>query len=360
MGAGIVHIGNKDFTCQSTRTHSGSEGNGGWVWIDHGGGIVSRYHHLSEIDVTDGEYVGLDTKLGRTGHSGDTCKSEADTVNYLHIEVRSGGVLGKRIPIGVGPYDNGIGSLLACGGGGQQTWPKDIGGVYNDADWNKVTWHQQPFIPSAGSGCLPATPSTADRPTGFTAVPGDQKVTLKWSAPDPAAHVDSITLGGKIFRPSQNNYSQESWKSGIAGGATSITLTNYFDGTGLINGRAYKFRVDFHNSDGFSQWSKWLTAIPGAVPNKPSGVRTASIGSTSIGFGWYWTSKDANGLPMKRFDLGIRKHGAATWTTIKGSASSHYYKFANLKRKTAYDVRVRGVNTAGPGPYLNRTYTTTS
>lgn len=363
MGAGIAHIGNKNFSCQSsgTKGSNGNEGNGAWVWIDHGGGVVSRYHHLSEIDVTDGQYVTLDTKLGRTGHSGDICKSSADTVNYLHIEVRTGGVNGTRVPVGIAPYDRGIGSLLACSGGGQATWPKDIGApAYSGlANWNKVTWHEDsPFIPSAGGGCLPATPATATRPSGFNAVTGDQQVTLHWNAPDPGAAVDSITLGSKIYRPSQNGYSQESWRMGVPGNSTSITLTKSFDGSTLVNGRSYKFRVDFHNATGFSQWSKWLTVVPGAVPNRSSGVRTATIARFYIGFGWYWTSKDANGLPMKRFDLAIRKHGTTTWKTFKGSVSSHYYKFGNLKPKTSYDVRVRGVNTAGPGPWLTKTYKT--
>jgi hypothetical protein len=365
MGAGIAHIGNTNFNCQSSTTkgNNGNEGNGAWVWIDHGGGIVSRYHHLSKIDVTNGEYVTSTTQLGETGHSGDVCRSNpADVVNYLHVEVRSGGVNGTRVPVGIAPYDHGIGSLFACSGASRQTWPNAIGGPYGVADWNKVTWHEDtPFIPSAGTSCLPATPATAGRPAGFSAVSGDQKVTLKWTAPAAGDGVDSITFGGKIFRPSQNGYSQEAWRSGVSGSATSISLTKAFDGSTLINGRAYKFQVTFHNADGFSQWSKWLTVTPGAVPKRSSGVRTASIGPTSIGFGWFWTSKDANGLPMKRFDLAIRKHtsgGTATWTTSKGPADSHFFRFANLKHKTSYDVRVRGVNTAGAGPWLTRTYKT--
>jgi hypothetical protein len=364
MGAGIVHVGNTNFNCQSasTKGSNGNEGNGAWVWIDHGGGVVSRYHHLSKIDVTNGEYVTPTTKLGETGHSGDVCRSNpADVVNYLHIEVRSGGVNGTRIPVGIAPYDKGIGSLLACSGGSAQTWPNAIGGAYAVADWNKVTWHEDtPFIPSAGAGCIPATPNTATKPAGFSGTPGSAKVTLSWSAPSAAANVDSITVGERIFRPSQNGYSQEAWHTAIARSATSVTFTKSLDGKNLVNGRSYRYRVIFHNADGFSAWSKWLTVTPGAVPNRSSGVRTATIARNYIGFGWYWTSKDANGSAMKRFDLAVRKHGASAWTTFKGSVNTHYYKFANLKPHTSYDLRVRGVNTVGAGPWLTKTYKTKS
>ena len=42
-GAGIAHIGGNSGACVT----SGSDNNGGrWVWVDHGAGVVTKYHHL--------------------------------------------------------------------------------------------------------------------------------------------------------------------------------------------------------------------------------------------------------------------------------------------------------------------------
>jgi hypothetical protein len=295
------------------------------------------------------------------GRTGSDCRGSQ--VDYLHFEVRQGGVHGKRTSIGVGSKDSGIGSLYACHNGTRQTWPSEAAGApYNGkSNWNQVEWHVQPFLPSADNSCFPQTFATPTKPGNFKAVPGDGQITLKWDAAAPADNVDGITIGEKIYRPSQNNFSQESWRTGFAPGSSGVTFTKSKDGDDIVNGRAYRYRVIFHNNAGNSAWTKWVEVVPGAVPDQSPGVRTSNVSRTAIGFGWYWTSKQDNGSDLKRFDLAIRKYSGGSWgawDTTHYNPDSHYYRWENLKPHTKYAVRVRGVNGVGAGPWLTRSYTT--
>jgi murein DD-endopeptidase MepM/ murein hydrolase activator NlpD len=58
------------------------------ITIDHGHGITSKYAHLSEINVEEGDEVNLTTIIGRVGLSGRT------TGPHLHFELR---VVGETI-----------------------------------------------------------------------------------------------------------------------------------------------------------------------------------------------------------------------------------------------------------------------
>jgi murein DD-endopeptidase MepM/ murein hydrolase activator NlpD len=60
-------------------------GYGNMVEIDHGNGLTTRYAHLSSIEVTPGQNVGLGTVLGRIGATGRA------TGPHLHYEVRIDG-----------------------------------------------------------------------------------------------------------------------------------------------------------------------------------------------------------------------------------------------------------------------------
>lgn len=57
-------------------------GYGQLVVVDHGGGLTTRYGHLSHIDVTQGQVVSRAQFLGRVGSSGRS------TGPHLHYEVR--------------------------------------------------------------------------------------------------------------------------------------------------------------------------------------------------------------------------------------------------------------------------------
>jgi murein DD-endopeptidase MepM/ murein hydrolase activator NlpD len=57
-------------------------GYGQLVVIDHGGGVTTRYGHLSHIDVSNGQTVGRSEFIGRVGSTGRS------TGPHLHYEIR--------------------------------------------------------------------------------------------------------------------------------------------------------------------------------------------------------------------------------------------------------------------------------
>jgi murein DD-endopeptidase MepM/ murein hydrolase activator NlpD len=76
-----------------TVTYAGpSAGYGLRVDIDHGGGLVTRYAHLSRADVRVGGQVRAGDRIGLSGNTGDS------TGPHLHFEVRQGGVAVDPLP----------------------------------------------------------------------------------------------------------------------------------------------------------------------------------------------------------------------------------------------------------------------
>ena len=60
-------------------------GYGKVVFIDHGGGVITRYAHMRRIQVQDGQPIVAGTRIGEMGSTGRT------TGSHLHFEVRIDG-----------------------------------------------------------------------------------------------------------------------------------------------------------------------------------------------------------------------------------------------------------------------------
>jgi murein DD-endopeptidase MepM/ murein hydrolase activator NlpD len=69
-----------------TEAESGSFGYGNTVVIDHGKGLISRYAHLSKIEVKVGDSVTTTTEIGTIGVTGRS------TGPHLHLEIRQNGM----------------------------------------------------------------------------------------------------------------------------------------------------------------------------------------------------------------------------------------------------------------------------
>lgn len=71
-----------------TVSHAGwVSGYGNVVYIDHGGGYQTRYGHLNDIYVSDGQSVSKGTHIGAMGNTGNS------SGDHVHFEIRNGGKL---------------------------------------------------------------------------------------------------------------------------------------------------------------------------------------------------------------------------------------------------------------------------
>ncbi len=77
------------------------EGYGNVVWIDHSGGVISLYAHLSRIDVTLAAPIQRDEVIGVSGSTGTVSGP------HLHFEVWKGGRQVDPVPYLGGPPSGG-------------------------------------------------------------------------------------------------------------------------------------------------------------------------------------------------------------------------------------------------------------
>ena len=93
----------------------------------------------------------------------------------------------------------------------------------------------------------------------------------------------------------------------------------------------------------------------GGSPGAPS---ISSIGSGRGSLSVVWSAPASTGAAaIGSYDLSYRRTGATDWVEVLGAWTSGAgsdrlaYTIAGLANETSYDVRVRAVNAAGPGPW---------
>ncbi len=338
-GAGVVHVGASDPGCRTGTT----EASGTWVWIDHGAGLVTKYNHLDTITVRDGQLVTPSTQIGTMGHSGDHAPC---TTDYLHFEVRTGGVTGPRID----PK-----RLYGCQGGTRLSFPN----AWGETSWNdlgKVEFS----TPQLDNSCLPSASSTSSAPASLSARRGDRTATLTWTPPATTpAPVDRYAISMEVWGPSVGAWHSMSYRA-VPAGSLSTTIS------GLENGRTYRFRVLAHTPAGTrsvggnSAWTAYAKATPATAPLAPRTDRNLTPGTTYVRFGWYGAVPQ--GTPVTSYTARIRYWtGSAwsAWSSVEVPAAELTHRWDGLRRGTTYQVTVRATSDAGSSPWgISRKLTT--
>ena len=123
-GPGTVIATGSFNTClgDSTSAINSPNARGNFVQVDHGGGITTRYLHMSSRAVNNGQRVDQNTQLGTVGNTGaSTCSAP-----HLHFDKRLNG----------GAVDPG--TLKACHGSGVVNYP----GATGYGSWNAIPFNE--------------------------------------------------------------------------------------------------------------------------------------------------------------------------------------------------------------------------
>ena len=325
-GAGVLHVGARGTdTCHASGT---TDPPGTWVWVDHGGGVVTRYNHLATITATDGQLVTPATRIGTMGRE----EVHPCAANYLHFEVRTGGVTGPRVDPG---------PLWACEGTRRTTYPT----VWGYSSWNDIPKAQQ-WTPVLGDDCMPTAGASPSAPLPVSSARGDRTVRVQWSRPSTSpSHVDHYTVSREVWGPSVGRWHSMSYRT-VADTQLATTFR------GLDNGRTYRFRVTAHNRSGNSAWTQYVKGTPATAPLAPRTDRNLAAGPTYVRFGWYGSVPQ--GAPVTSYTAGLRYWTGSAWSAwnfVRTPSAELTYRWDGLRRGTTYQVTVRAHSAAGSSPW---------
>ena len=180
-------------------------------------------------------------------------------------------------------------------------------------------------------------------PSGVTANPGDQKVTLNWSAP--ASNGSVITSYGVQY--SSNGGTTWTTFAGCTDASTTCVVT------GLTNNVQYSFQVNATNAIGSSLYATPVSATPfvPSAPSTPTNVRATSNANQSSLVSWTQTSN--GGSAITGTDVQYSTDGGTTWTdaTMCATMVSTSCTVTGLTNGTSYVFQVNTTNAIGTSNY---------
>ncbi|MCY4128075.1 MAG: fibronectin type III domain-containing protein [Gammaproteobacteria bacterium] len=209
---------------------------------------------------------------------------------------------------------------------------------------NNKTWS---YADPAGGDCT-VPPAIA----GFTATPGNARITLSWSKPAGAINTYKIERRTRAKNTGAwGAYSEISASSsGISKTATSVT------DTGLTNGSGYQYKIWAVNDCGEGEESTTSASgvvpvaqvvTPNTRPGKP-GAPTVTAGDTTVGY--VLKAPTTGGTPTDYDVRYRRKTGTNTWTSPTGVTHAGIGTTGTIRNLTngqVYQVSSRAGNNVG-------------
>jgi fibronectin type 3 domain-containing protein len=209
---------------------------------------------------------------------------------------------------------------------------KGMNHLYKVAASNAIGW---------GLNCT-AVASAAlgvpDAPRGLTAVPGDGRVYLNWTAP---AYVGPGTVTSHIFRNGTLVWSS--------------TAQNYMD-TGLINGLTYSYSVATSNDIGYGLNSTVVQVKPAAVPPSTPTNLQAAAGDAQVSLSWIAPSQSGSSTITGYKVYRGTTPGGETFLVTLGNVLT--YTDSSLNNGRTYYYKVSAISSAGEGTLTESVVTT--
>jgi murein DD-endopeptidase MepM/ murein hydrolase activator NlpD len=239
MGAGIAHIGDAKGAACGTGTATDF---GTWVWVDHGGGVVSRYGHLSKIDIAEGQHVAAGALLGVVGNTGDSSTLYCDE-NYLDFQVLRNGYHGPSVPFSTKGTGSPDGDLLGCSTESLQLWPLNLSVGITTIE----AMPEKTDVPASSNDCLPRyTAASLPGAPGLHLTAMPHAVQATWTGSLPAG-ADNVRIEVGAYHPSTKAYDSqwnESWRD------VNTSIRTATKGS-LKRKTKYRVRVWFHTAQGW-------------------------------------------------------------------------------------------------------------
>ena len=200
-----------------------------------------------------------------------------------------------------------------------------------------------PWDTDLGTPEAAATVTVPGAPTIGSVTSGDGTLTLNWSAP---ANTGGAQITSYDVEYQLTSAADSAWTAVTRSGTATTQVIS-----GLTNGSEYDVRVRAVNSEGDGPWatSSGTPAVPVTVPGAPT------IGSVTIGNGTLtlsWTAPaNTGGAQITSYDVQYKLTSADTsaWTAVLRSGTVTTQAISSLTNGSAYDVRVRAVNSEGGG-----------
>ena len=195
-----------------------------------------------------------------------------------------------------------------------------------------------PWSTASGSVTTNALPGS---PTGVSGTPGNEEITLSWTAPSSDGG-DSITGYRVEYTPSGGSASFVNTGSSLA----------LYTVSGLSNGTSYTFRVAAITAVGTGPYSSASSSLSplATVPGAPTSLTgTPGDGQASL----TWASPSNNGgSSITDYVVEYSSDNGSTWTAFSHTASSAASIIVTgLTNGTSYKFRVAASNSAGTGAY---------
>ncbi|MGA2256994.1 MAG: fibronectin type III domain-containing protein [Thermoguttaceae bacterium] len=191
---------------------------------------------------------------------------------------------------------------------------------------------------SPRSSEVSATPhvTTPPTPINVTATPGDNQVSLSWSAAS-----DALTYN--IYR-STDTGNEVLYQQGITG-------TSYIDAyPNVINGVTYYYQVSAGNGVGESNLSQEVSATPlPPLPATPASLTATALSSSQISLTWTESAGTATSFTLERSTDGVN---FTPLTTLDGTATS-FVDANGLTPGITYSFELSATNLAGTSAWSN-------